>query len=322
MGVMKPKEIQLEEPLHFYNGEVTLRFDRANWNWYLIQPDGTLEKLSGVTGVCGVLDKSLYLMPWATKMMYLKMLRTMPRNDTNVEPISWDAFDTLLQSAKSAHRDILEEAGDVGGAAHKWIEDTVRNAISFNDGVVEKMNDMAPTDERSVNCGMAAFDWMQRHNVRWLQTERVVYSRAYKYAGTMDGLALVDNCDDSLCCRNLFLDELDLIDWKSSNYLSVPYLYQTAAYQNAHQEETGKTIQARWILRLGKDDGKFEPWYETNFEQDFAGYLACLNLSRVHKTVEKRMADDKKLHTFSKRQAKKEEKSKITFAKQKQIKAV
>lgn len=234
----RTKELQLEEPLRLYNGEVILRFDRANWNWYLVLPDGTLEKQSGVTGVCGIIDKSPYLVPWAAKMSYIKMLRTMPRTpEGRVASISWKDFDTLLLAAKNAHNDIKEEAGDVGHAAHKWIEDTIRNAIAFTGGVVEKMNDVSPTDERSVSCGLAAFDWMQRHSARWICTERVVYSRKYKYAGTMDGLALVNSCSDPTCCSDEFIDKLAVIDWKSSNYLAVNYCYQTAAYLNALNEE-------------------------------------------------------------------------------------
>lgn len=308
------KELQLGPPLLFYGGSITLRFDEPSWTYYLVQPDGSLEAQSGVTGVTKIIDKP-YLKPWAAKMMYLKLLRTMPRDGDNIKPIPWVEFDKIAEEAKSAHTERLEEAGDIGTAAHKWIEDTIRNAIANTKGVVEKMNELAPVDERSINCGLAAFDWMQKHNVRWISTEHKIYSRQYKYAGTSDGTAVVDSCDNPACCTRLFLDELSLIDWKSSNQLSTEYLYQTAAYQNALMEETGAAIKSRWILRLGKEDGKFEAWYELNFEQDFAGYLACLNLSLTHKSVEKRMSEQKKLKTFRKREEKQETKKKIAFAK-------
>jgi hypothetical protein len=315
---VKKAELHLGEPITFYNGEVTLRFDEGSWTYYRVMPDGGLEAQSGVTGVCGIIDKSMYLIPWACKMMYLKMLRTMPRTaEDRVVSVSWDEFDLLLQEAKKAHKERLEDAGDVGTEAHKWIEDSIRNALTFNGGVVEKMNEMAPTDERAVNCGLAAFDWMNKHNVRWLSTERKIYSRHHKYAGTCDGTAIVDSCDNPACCAGLFLDELSLIDWKSSNQLSVQYLYQTAAYQFAIMEETGEEIRSRWILRLGKEDGKFESWYETDFTQDFAGYLACLKLQRIHRAVEKRMSDQKKLKTFKKRAEATETKARIKFAKRK-----
>ena len=310
------KEIQLEAPIQRYNGEVTLQFDRANWHWYRVYPDGKLERQAGVTGVVGIIDKSTYLVPWGCKMMYLELLRKIPRtDDQHVVSISWDELTQILETAKTAHKRYFETAGDVGTAAHTWIEASIRNAMNFTGGVVEKMNEFAPTDDRAVNCGLAAFDWMKKHNVRWQTTERVVCSRQYGYAGTCDGTAIVDGCDDPKCCPLPFWDELDLIDWKSSNQLSVQYLYQTAAYQQAIQEETDEHIRARWILRLGKEKGDFESWYEREFEQDLQGYLTCLALSRAHKAVEQRMSEQKKLKTFRRREEKKEEKARIKFAK-------
>ena len=316
-------EMNLGEPISFYRGAIILRFDKDAHIYYRMNGE-TPEAVRGVTNISNILDHSMYLMPWAVKMMYLKLLKTVPRVRTEesgdaaagleplsedyTRPIPWAEFDKLLQEAKSAHREHFEDAGDVGHLAHKWIEDSVRWAIAFNDGIVENMNEVAPTDERAINCGLAAHKWMVAHNVRWLQTEKKVYSRQHNYAGTMDGLALVDDCGDPACCPTFFQDQLSLIDWKSSNHLRIEYLYQTAAYQHAEQEEFGKPIAARWILRLGKEDGKFEAWYETNFEQDFEAFLACLALQRVNKAVEKRMSDAKKLRTFKKREEKKKSK--------------
>jgi hypothetical protein len=78
-------------------------------------------------------------------------------------------------------------------------------------------------------------------------------------------------------------------------------------------------VKRRVVLRLGKDDGKFEPWNlePDTLDADFEGYLACLHLSRVYKSIEKRMSDQKKLKTFKKREAAAEAKSKIKFAKRK-----
>jgi hypothetical protein len=312
MPAKKSKELKLGKPISFYKGEITLRFDEPSWTYYRVFDDGRMEAQAGVTSVCGIIDKSLYLIPWACKMMYLKLLRTTPRDAEGAVHMPWATFDLLLQEAKKSHKEKLDDAGNVGLAAHKWIEDTIRNAIALNGGVVDKMNILAPTDERSIKCGLAAFDWMQKHNVRWLSTERKICSRTYKYAGTADGLALVDNCDNPACCSKMFLDERSLIDWKTSNQLSVQYLYQTAAYQHAIMEETREMIEARWVLRLGKEEGEFESWYELNFAQDFAGYLACLNLWRAHKAVTLRMSEAKKLKTFKKREE--TAKQKIVFA--------
>lgn len=308
----KSEDLGLGEPLQFYKGASTLRFSERDHIYYLVLPDDSLEPLDGVTTVCGILDHSMYLLPWACKMMALKLQRTMPReeaDDSNArqftQSIPWADFVTLVDEAKKARQEIFEDAGDVGGMAHGWIEDSIRWAIAHNEGIVNEMMALAPTDARAENCGKAAFAWMQAHNVRWLKTERKIFSQKYRYAGTMDGLAMVDSCSDSACCKSIFIDQLSLIDWKSSNRLRTEYLYQTAAYQQAEQEEFGTTIKARWILRLGKEDGMFDPWYETDFDQDLGGFLACLSLLRAHRAVEKRMTDAKKLITFQKCEAKK-----------------
>src|ERR1019366_6622312 len=81
-------------------------------------------------------------------------------------------------------------------------------------------------------------------NVRWLKTEQKIYSLEHNYAGTMDGKALVDSCNDPACCSEQFKDSLSIIDWKSSNALHVEYILQVAgAYCHAEVEEFGEDIQ-------------------------------------------------------------------------------
>jgi hypothetical protein len=303
---MKNPDLALGNPIKFYNNEITLRFSERDHIYYLVDGDD-LAPLDGVTQTCGILDKSMYLLPWGCKMMAEKLLRTMPKNVDELgeytQSLSLADFETLVTEAKKAHKERLVDAGDVGSAAHIWLEDSIRHAIDHNNGVVQELDYKIPNDERAVNCGNAAFDWMKKHNVRWLKTEHKIYSRKYKYAGTMDGLALVDACDNPICCGrfSLFLNQCSVIDWKSSNNLRTEYLYQTAAYQQAEIEEYGSAVKSRWILRLGKEDGKFEPWYETDFENDFKGFKLCLTLKRQHAMIEKRISDNKKLLTQMKK---------------------
>lgn len=157
---------------------------------------------------------------------------------------------------------------------------------------------MILTDDRAKSCVKAALTWMRSHNVKWLKTEEKIYSKEYDYAGTMDGLAYVDSCSDPACCTEKYTHRLCLIDWKSSNYLKVEYCFQTAAYQQALQEEQQSAIKSRWVLRLGKNEeeaGKFEPWFLSNadFKTDLDAFLACLSLTRLVDSVEERMKSQK-----------------------------
>jgi hypothetical protein len=299
-------------PYKFYNGDVFLWFDPEKHVYFRQFPTnenpavGTMVVQDGVTTIIHIIDKSDALVPWAAKMVYERAMATIPYDQGTVlddvvltRPLSTREIDRWLLEAKKAPREIKEKAGDTGTLAHNCIEDSIREArrvrLANEEAVtVKKIINWPITDERSVNCVKAAFDWMNQHNVRWLETERKVYSLKYKYAGTMDGLALVDSCDNPKCkgCKGTnFKDVLSLIDWKSSNGLWVDYLYQTAAYEFAYEEEKDINIVDRWILRLGKEDGEFDPWRigPDDFKQDFQAFLYCLHLTQVHKAVKERM---------------------------------
>lgn len=304
----------LSQPFHFYyvDGKptVTLRFDKEAHIYYRVLENGTLEPQKGVTTVCHIIDKSKALVPWAAKMTAEKMMRLMPtvtgpNGEILTKQMRLSDFSVMVGEAKNAHKERLEEAGDVGHMAHACLEASIVWAIAMTDGVVTQLR-QEPTEMRALNCCNNAHGWMKAHNVRWLQTEKKVYSKKYKFAGTMDGLCTVDSCTDRLCCLVPFKDALTVADWKSSNYLYIEYLYQTAAYEQAHEEEHGVDVTDRWILRLGKSDGDFEPWHLTapDFAQDFLAFVKCLELVLAHEEVEERMRLAKKAKTAARRAAK------------------
>jgi hypothetical protein len=288
-------------PYYFYyeNGKptVTLRFSEQDHQYYEEIGD-RLEPRKNVTSILRIIDKSVYLMPWAAKVMGEKLLATIPRSKKGIiERITAEKFEALVKSSKSAWREKRDAAADIGNRAHACLETAIRGAIDFADGVVSwaaiESAFIKDEDKRVMNCCSAAFSWMKQHNVRWLKTESKIYSKMFKYAGTMDGLCLVDSCTDHVCCPTRFRNQRSIPDWKSSNQLSLDYLYQTAAYQQAEFEETGIQIDARWIHRLGKEDGKFESWYTTDFETHLSGFLTALMLLEIQELVELRMGQVK-----------------------------
>ena len=292
--------MNLKGPFFFYNKSVTIWFDADN-HVYLREIGEEKIPVDGVTTVIKIIDKSNALIPWAAKKVSERVFQLMPMEEIPFEterittPLPESQFKAILNRAKFIPREILDDAGDVGSAAHKCLEDSINHALRENAGKVEyTINN--PTDVRAISCVNAAFDWMQKHNVRWISTERKVCSLTYDYCGTMDGLALVDSCDNKKCCKIPAKEVLSLIDWKSSNGLWVDYLYQTAAYQGAYEEEMEQGVAERWILRLGKQDGQFEPWHiePEEFDLHFKGFLDCLNLTRTHKAVTASMKSTKR----------------------------
>lgn len=284
------------EPYFFYNGEVELRYEPRGHVYYRII-DGEWVVQNGVTTVVHIIDKSDALIPWGCKMMAAKILAeapisTLPTGERVLPQQAYEDFEKLIIRGKSAHQEKKDEAANIGSLAHNWIEQYIKTLL-VNDAAhaIYLRTALWPENERSANCCTAALKWMDRHNVRWRCTERKIYSREYRYAGTMDGLAVVDSCDDPLCCPRPFKDRLSVIDWKSSNYLYLEYLLQTAAYKSAYVEEMQEKVEDIWVIRLGKDDGEFDPWHveEEHFAEDFDAFLLALELTRAVASITARL---------------------------------
>lgn len=289
------------ESYWFYNNSIELRYDPKQHIYYRVTGDELLPQ-DGVTSVCHIIDKSEVLIPWACKMMAGKLLAevttmTLPTGERLVRQMTYEEYEKLILSGKSAHKEKLEDAGAVGHAAHAWIEGYIKAKIAGAAFFAVPF----PEDERAANACRAALDWMRRHNVRWLHTERKIFSRQHGYAGTMDGLCRIDSCDDPLCCPEPFKDRLSVADWKTSNALHIEYLLQTAAYMQAYNEEMLHVPRHRddpvdfavdrWVIRLGKDDGEFQAWHapRDTYDQDLDGFLLALGLRRMVAAVKARV---------------------------------
>jgi hypothetical protein len=297
------KHGKVTEPYFFYNGTVELRYNVEDHVYFLVTALGNLVEQNGVTNTVGIIDKSFMLTPWAAKVAIQKLLRLMPTEMVNgvirIKPLTFEEFTVIALEAKTAHKDKLDEASDIGHMAHKCIELSIKHAMLTDPDKIVRALIEPPADAQAMNAATSSKVWMDAHNVRWIETETKIYSKEHEYAGTMDGLALVDSCSDLACCPHTFKNRLSLIDWKSSNHLKIEYLFQTAGYKHAKMEEyPNLNIEDTWILRLGKSEeeaGKFEPWHMSpeEHDEDFAGFLACLALTRLVDKVSERMKAQK-----------------------------
>ena len=314
------------EAYKFYGGEVTLFYEDAEHKYFRFADDRII-LIPGVTSACGIVDKSSALMQWSANQAteYIaKAFReytatpvgafTMP----GVAAIDANLLDGWLEKARFAHKDYKENAGEIGKVAHAWLEDFIQGSIRLNRLVCPEGQGPYPDNEQSRNGCIAALDWMRKHNVRWIHTERKIYSRKYEYAGTTDGLAYISSCGDADCCGHWvkrdgrwarealhFENVLAVIDWKTSNMLHTSYHWQTAAYMVAVEEEIGvlsnhpeltDPIMYRIVARLGKDDAQFEARLLTpeTFNRDFDTFLACLNLYSLVESAEGEERERKK----------------------------
>ncbi len=69
-------------------------------------------------------------------------------------------------------------------------------------------------------------DWVNLTDIKWVASERFIYSNLYNYVGICDAIAEIDG-------------KTVLIDFKTSNRIrKLEYGMQTSAYAKAYEEET------------------------------------------------------------------------------------
>ncbi len=225
------KEGVIESEL--YGGKVKVKYygpipEKPNRHLYYVNG----ERKTGVTTFIGIKDKSQALLSWATELAENHLLDLLHNNKSITE------YDILR--AISLHSEIKEDAANIGKEIHGWCEKYIKYKLR-----IKGYNTIPELSERKeVQIGINAFlDWEKEHKVKFVSSERLVYSKKYDFIGTMDIEAKIDG---KLC----------LIDLKSSNGLYNTVQMQTAAYLKADEEESGRKYKGRWAIRLAKETEK------------------------------------------------------------------
>ncbi len=207
-----------------YKGSVKVKFFPIPHRYYV---NGKPKK--GVTTIIGIKDKSRALLPWKGQRIADFLLKKLKEGKITEELICVASYIDEIEK---------EAAATLGSAIHEWIE----HYINYKLKKEKSIPDMPET--KAVQIGVNAFlDWEKEHKVKFLSSERVVYSKKHDYIGKMDIEALVDG-------------DLSLIDIKSSNSLNNAVNLQTASYVKADEEESKREYKGRWAVRVSKYDEK------------------------------------------------------------------
>lgn len=200
-----------------YKGKIEIKFFPKSHQYWV---NGV--RKTGVTTILGMYDKSAALVSWATELYRDFLL------DIGISKLTEDH----IFEGCNLHNVKKEEAASIGTEVHDWIEAHIKG---------EKPT-MSETREAQI--GVNAFlDWVSENKVKFISSERVVYSKTYDFIGKMDIEAKVNG---KLC----------LIDIKTSNGIYNTYNMQCAAYVRADEEERKIKYQGRWIIRLAKETEK------------------------------------------------------------------
>lgn len=211
-----------------YKGSVKIKFYPESHRYYV---NG--KPKSGVTTFIGIKDKSRALVSWATELAEDTLINALTAGK--------EVTEGMVIEACGLHEVRKQEASDIGTEIHDWAEQYIKHKLKQkgSDGKVTPMSEMP--EKKEVQIGVTAFlDWEKERKVKFVSTERVVYSKKHDFIGKMDIEAIVDG-------------DLCLVDLKSSNGLYNSVNMQTAAYVKADEEESKREYVGRWAIRLAKE---------------------------------------------------------------------
>lgn len=215
----------------------------------------------GVTTILQCIGKPA-LIPWAAGCASDHWLKEMKAGNTD-----WPG---VHKAAKGAHRKKAQDAANIGQNVHDYAE------CFFKNRELPKLN----TDQ--AKRGAEAFHkWLDAHNVKIKVSERRLFSKQFYYAGTCDFVAEIDGV-------------LGVGDIKTSSGIYPEMRFQTAAYQQALEEEKNIKFPVRWIVRFDKKTGDFEGKSFYDFELDFQGFNSALTLHRTLQAIENQIKETKR----------------------------
>jgi len=215
--------------------------------------------ITGVTTILKVIAKP-FLIPWAANMAVDYIKNNLKRDDL----ITQKDFDLVLDQARKAHTQKRDKAGDIGKEAHKLCE----NWIKSKDGNVKK------SKSPQVNKMVRNFcEWANKNKVKFIASEKKVFSEKYWFCGTYDFLCEID--------KKIWLGDI-----KTGSGIYPDMFFQTAGYQICEEEMNPKLkIDGHIIVNIKKNGTLLEKRSISNKDNKEA-FLSALTLYRIMSKVE------------------------------------
>lgn len=208
---------------------------------------------TGVTSVLGVIAKPA-LIQWAANMACDYITNNFPTfEELQKRPTR---ITEIIKEARTAHKKKKESAGDIGTEVHKTIEEWIK----------EKKEPIL--NEQGMTMFQNFKKWAEDNNIKFLDSERRLYSETHWLAGTCDFTCEIKG--------KKYVGDLKT----SSGIYGRDYFAQCAAYRLMLEEMGEKDYHGTIIVRCGKD-GSFEVKESFDYETDRDYFLAALKIYRI-----------------------------------------
>ena len=252
---MAKEKVQPTKVTELYNGKIKVAFYEKSHRYIVNDKDRPLS----VTACTGIIDKSRPLIYWAIGLAkdYLNTIKP-----GQITPLD-------IEEAGKQHTIRKEAAATSGSKVHAWAE----QCILFKLKRIKELPEMPK--EKAVRLGVMAFlKWVDERKIKFLDTEKLVYSKKYKFVGILD-------------CTALIKGKKYIVDFKTSKNVYPEMFFQIAGYRGADEEESGIKYDGSIIAHFSKDTGDFKTHPTEDHKKDYKAFLSCLNLKNRLKELDK-----------------------------------
>lgn len=269
-----------------YGGDVEITFYPDSHRY---KKAGDKGWLTSVTAISGIIDKSRVLILWAVGLADSYMKKFFEENSSN--QFSSEELLPIITEALNQHNVKRDEAADTGSQVHDMAQ-RIGEALRDNKSIIEITDEISELEKslsnpdlteeeiakiQNVINGIQGFiNWVVDHQVKFIECERMLYSRKHDYVGLTDAIIELDG-------------KKYLIDYKTSKGVYSDMQYQLAAYTLAYEEETGEKLDGRALIHFDKLTGDFKV-YEISEEDNLKNqntFLACLIVKMREKELSK-----------------------------------
>jgi hypothetical protein len=261
-----------------YGGDVTISFDARKhvYTWKEERTrDGSPLMIAGVTSILNRLAKEA-LIPWASGMAsdYFKNSLLEGFDETNPEEtitVTVAEVNEIAKDARKAYAKKTKGAADIGKMVHAYAEAFLKG--DKEPAPPKKI--LNPEERLQYDNGVRAFKaWWRNNEVIVMQSERVLFSKRWLFAGTTDLTARING-------------RRSVADFKTSSGLYPSMAIQTAAYQIALEEEEGDVYQDRVLIHLDKFTGQYGMKILPRSRRDEEAFLRLREADELIKQIEK-----------------------------------
>lgn len=238
-------------------------------NRYSFSKDGHYHSLDniplhGTTTALGIIAKPA-LIPWASNMAVEAIRKEWKIN----KPYTKEEREKILEKGKNAHRAKKQAGADVGTSVHEAIELWITADCPAKKHVPHKT--FCGEDEQVLAMFGEFVKWKRQNKVKFLFTEKKVYSEKHWYGGIVDFVCTIEG-------------KRYVGDIKTSNGIFPEHFLQMGAYDIALQEMGEPGADGYIIVNLQKS-GKIRTKHFNNTKKFQDAFLHALELYKTMKTM-------------------------------------